>query len=600
MKRTLVLLLLVVLVFVACKPEPKTIQVTNLILDKTSVVIEAGNTVTITASFLPEKASNKTFIWKSSDETIATVEDGVVTGLKEGVVTISAVSYDGKKAECSVMVMDHPVSVMIPHQFFIAPKGENLNITCNVDSGDNDVAYQWFKSDDGSIENGTIIQNAVDATLSLTPFENVGLNYYFCQARSIYHDQEGNEHESSAVNSNVVTVAYTGLPTVYVNTPNEIPITSKDDWIKGATIEIKGSLNDEWNLEKMNTDIKGRGNTTWVMPKKPYALKLSKKKAILENLNSKHKRWVLLANYADKSLLRFLLAAKLSNEVFDKMKWAPSFESVDLVLNGEYVGNYILGEQIKIDDNRVNISKTLKGFVVEIDARIDSDSEEDYVFKTDRNVPIRLKDYDDDTFTDKTEFGLFVEGIIQNAEDKLFSDAFKEADGYASVLDVDSFVDYYLVNEIAKNVDANERFSVYMYYNPEDALLYKGPIWDFDISFGNANYNGCDSHEGLWIANGTWQKRLMEDEAFRLKVKQRFEELELRIFKAVNIWVREQANKIKTSAEINFEKWDILGKYVWPNADGYEQRTTYESEVEYLIEWTNNRLDWLSNEFMSW
>lgn len=501
---------------------------------------------------------------------------------------------------CEPEILEPESFVTIPHQYYIAPKGESINITCEIDSGDNEATYQWYKSEDGSISNGVMIQDAVSATLSIPPFEDKGLYYFFCQVKIIYDDQEWINPESITVYSNVVTVAYTGLPTVYVDTDSEIDITSKSEWVD-ATLRIEGANTASWNTETpIVTEVKGRGNTTWeLFQKKPFALKLGDKTKIMGL--PKHKRWVLLANAADKTLLRNSLASYLSKTVFTNMAWTPSFHSVELVLNGDFRGSYIIGEQIKINDNRVNISKADKAFIVEINERLD----EDFNYRTTHGVAISLKDYDDDTYPGKAgaiEFGEnYVKPIIEHVEDVLFSDDYNNPfTGYSSVIDEDSFIDWYLINEISKNEDAKVFSSIYMYYKPSDNKIYMGPIWDFDLGFGNSSVTDCNNYTGLYVYYGCWLSRLFTDPVFKNRVKKRFFEIEDQFTNILENWTKQQAYDLSVSAEINFKIWDVLGKSNWPDARGYENRDTYKKEVDYLIEWTKNRLDWLSDEFASW
>lgn len=187
--------------------------------------------------------------------------------------------------------------------------------------------------------------------------------------------------------------------------------------------------------------------------------------------------------------------------------------------------------------------------------------------------------------------------IIQTAEDVLYSEEWlDEENGYKKYIDTDSFIDWYFVNEITKNNDACWFSSVYFYYDPKNCKLYMGPDWDFDISCGNIDYNGCDNYEGFWIKNSGWHKRLFEDPEFTEKVKNRWNETKTSLNDAINTTIKEKSDYLDKSANLNFKRWNILGTYVWPNPTGYDTRTTYESEVEYLITWLNNRFLWLDAE----
>ncbi|MCM1320651.1 MAG: CotH kinase family protein [Bacteroides sp.] len=383
----------------------------------------------------------------------------------------------------------------------------------------------------------------------------------------------------------------TGLPIVFIETQDGEDITSKENWVSVAI-----SIQDGEKTQTYAAQMKGRGNSSWGQPKKPYSIKLDSREKVLGM--KKHKRWVLVANYSDKTLLRNDWASYIGNEIFTGMKWNPSFEAVEVVLNGEYKGSYLIGEQIKIDKNRVDIpdisefsGKKIEngGFICEVNQQMD----EAFNFETTHGVCISLKDPDEVS----EEIQNFVRETVQAAEDAIFSENFAdEEEGYAKYIDVSSFIDWYLVNELTKNNDAIFFSSVYFYYDPDAKKLFMGPDWDFDISCGNINYNGCDEPEGFWIKNAAWYAQLFEDENFQAKLKARWQEVRADVVQAASEVIDEKAGKLEKSAEANFTRWPILGSYVWPNAAGYESRTTYQSEVDYLKDWLSKRIDWLDSQ----
>ena len=486
-----------------------------------------------------------------------------------------------------------PIFAEQPMSMIIASPGEVVLLSCNVESDMHyNIEYKWYESLDGTTKTGRLISNAEEEVLTLSAFSEQGIYNYYCGVTSFFIDSDGDRWESEESFSDVISVVYSGLPTVYVDTPNSMQVVSKEVWMKDATVSVIGL---DCNPLIISTSIKGRGNSTWDCPKKSYSLKLDKKISFGEMPS--HKRWVLVSNFFDKSLLRNLFASYLGENVFDKLAWTPSFIPVDLVFNGEIKGSYILGEQIKIGANRVDISKKDSGFIIEINERMDSD----YNYRTDLGVAISLKDYDDENYS-ADEFGeTIVKPVIENLERVLFSESYmNEKDGYSSVIDIDSFIDWYLLNEIAKNVDSKSFSSIYLYYDPADRLLHMGPIWDFDIGFGNLNYDSCDDYTGFWVFDGKWFSRLLTDPSFRKKVKDRFDEVKASVYETINTWTQKQSELLSISARLNFTIWDTLGSFVAVDPDGYEERTTYQSEVDYFIEWTNNRLEWLSEEMASW
>jgi hypothetical protein len=144
----------------------------------------------------------------------------------------------------------------------------------------------------------------------------------------------------------------TGLPVVYVDTQGSRPITSKEEYVK-ATLKIKGTEQLE-GLDAASCEIRGRGNTTWYWPKKPYLIKLDEKQHIFGM--HKHKRWVLLANFMDRTLMRNLVSMKVAS-MMSNLAWTPGCQPVELVLNGKHVGSYLLIEQVRVDNHRVAITE---------------------------------------------------------------------------------------------------------------------------------------------------------------------------------------------------------------------------------------------------
>lgn len=386
----------------------------------------------------------------------------------------------------------------------------------------------------------------------------------------------------------------TSIPIVKIEVSDGQDITSRTEW-KNAEITITGDFCDEDDLKKSDIKIKGRGNSSWDEPKKSYTIKFSSKTEVLGM--PKEKKWVLIANYSDKTLLRNYFISKLGNNVFNSV-WNPSFKSVHLFLNERYRGVYLIGESILIDKNRVNIKDISKadknkgGFIFEIDQR----NGEKINFRTAHNVCINIKDPDDLTDLQTIQN---IKDIIFNAEAALFSEDFCDSEnGYKNYFDIDSVVDWYLINELSKNVDAPNFASIYFYYNPEDKLIYMGPNWDFDRSCGNVNYKNCDSHEGLYIKdNSVWINRMFEDPEFEKKVKIRWNEKKCHLYKYINKKLKEYANELEQAASFNFSKWQVLGHYIEPNCDGFEERLTYQDEIEFLIDWLQKRYFYLDEQF---
>lgn len=377
--------------------------------------------------------------------------------------------------------------------------------------------------------------------------------------------------------------SFTGLPVVYIDTEDKKEVASREEYVR-AKLRIVEDIETRSAGEMLESTIriKGRGNTTWTMPKKPYKIKFDKKTSLLGE--PADKAWVLLANYADKTALRNETAFFMGR--MSRLDYTSRTHFVELILNGVYNGTYQLGEQLKIASHRVNVGDD--GFLMEVDARADG---EDVTFKVNHiNAPINIKDPElrvgDESYN-------YVVRYLQRIDSVLFSDSFRDAEkGYRAYLDEESFVDWYVINEIAKNNDACFFSSCYM--NLERGKKLKmGPLWDFDIAFGNVNYNGCDNPEGFWIKAVAWYTRLFEDPHFVAKVKERFAyyyDHRNQIYDEINA----NAQYLKYSVVENNNKWGTLYEYTWPNNMIWG---SYENEVQSFKLWLERRFQWLNEQF---
>ena len=378
---------------------------------------------------------------------------------------------------------------------------------------------------------------------------------------------------------------FTGLPIIYVNT-NGVAIDSKEDYVEGVASIIGGENYPD--LVEAEMKIKGRGNSTWwqggVWGKKPYQIKFDVKTEVL-NI-PKDKKWVLLAELSDKSLIR----NKISREMGDisRFDYVPKAEYVELFINDQHAGTYLIGQKVEESKNRVNVGD--KGYLIEIDQtnRIDED---DVYFTTDgwSKFPSNLFNIKEPSLElNSNEYNLIKNHII-DFEKALFGDNFTDANlGYRAFIDLDSFIDWYLINEICKNQDAATYSSIYFNYIPGEKIKM-GPLWDFDLAYGNVDYSNATYPEGFHIKSNPWYKRMFEDPYFNSLVKDRFLYYETNLDMLLNkIDLIEKY--LEKSQQKNFEIWPILGQYVWPNPVYYD---THHEEVEHLKDWIEQRMTWL-------
>lgn len=377
--------------------------------------------------------------------------------------------------------------------------------------------------------------------------------------------------------------AFTGLPVVYIITEGYTPVTSKDDYLKATftlteDIETR-SAGDSWTAD---VKIKGRGNSTWTLDKKPYKIKFDEKVSVLGE--PKAKSWLLLANHTDKTLIRNATAFYMGYN--SKLPYTTRYHFVELFMNDVYYGTYQLCEDKEVGKNRIELSDN--GYLLEIDAKA---AAEDITFRLSSiGQPINIKEPEIEIGSDAYNF---IKDYMTEVETVLYGENFTDPEiGYAKYLDIETFVDWYLINEITKNNDAIFFSSCYMNYEPGEKLRM-GPLWDFDIAFGNCNYNGCNNPEGFWIKGASWYSRLFKDPNFVSKVKDRFNyfySIKDKIYQEIN----ENADYLKYSIVENNAKWNVLYQNAWPNHGIWG---SYSNEVQYMKRWLDARFEWMKIEF---
>ena len=186
-----------------------------------------------------------------------------------------------------------------------------------------------------------------------------------------------------------------------------------------------------------------------------------------------------------------------------------------------------------------------------------------------------------------------IEEHINTFEAVLFGNDFKDPTaGYRAYIDLPSFVDWYLIQEIAKSVDAKWYSSIYFNYVPGEKIKM-GPLWDFDLSYGNVDYANSRYSEGFWIKDNPWYARLFQDPYFENLVKERF----LYFYNNTDLLlgnIDNHENYLALAQAKNYQKWQTLGTYVWPNPVYFD---THAEEVTHLKSWISNRMNWLNSQF---
>jgi hypothetical protein len=379
--------------------------------------------------------------------------------------------------------------------------------------------------------------------------------------------------------------------------------------------------------------IELRGSTSQDFPKKPYGLELRDDagegvSASLLGMPAEED-WALIATYNDKSLLRDALAYKLGRDLgryAARTRFCELVMQRDVVIEGVpakenvYMGIYMLTEKIKRDKNRVDISKLdpeeisgddlTGGYILKID-KYTGDSGSGFPSQIappnrsgNQSVSFQYEypEYDEIV----SEQRQYIQTFIRNFESTLNGSTYQdETNGYAKYIDVNSFADFLIINELSKNVDGY-RLSTFMYKDKDSkgGKMVMGPVWDFNLAFGNAdycqgapvsgwmyNFNSVCSDDGFLIP--FWWKRLLTDSNFRERLALRWAELRAGVFSTSSIhrYIDSVANVLDDEAAgRNFTKWPVLGVKIWPN---FYVGDTYQQEVDWLKDWVLQRTAWL-------
>ena len=381
------------------------------------------------------------------------------------------------------------------------------------------------------------------------------------------------------------------IPIVRITTEGGKSIDSKKDWVQADfRFEDPCSFYTDTLLIEEHGRIRGRGNTTWGMPKKPYRIKLDKKHGVFGPNNNKD--WILLANYSDKTLLRNITAMEVSRVC--GMAWTPRMLSVDVYINDEYIGVYTFSDHKEVAGKRVDIQVAGEtdlegGYYLEIEEAMD----EPVCFKTAQpwNTPVMFHEPEQPTAAQQKYVRDWFEGF-EAALDHIQGD--HDYTSWRAYIDILSFIDYYIIQEITKNPDGNVRKSTYL-TKEKGKKLEMYHVWDFDITLGNCDYGGFEKPDGWQMRYVKWYNQLFFDPGFKEDVVARWNELYPALQKVPD-FIDRQYTLMAGAEKRNFERWMILGVKVWPN---YYYFATYDAEYAFLKRFYSERIQWLNGKINS-
>jgi subtilisin-like proprotein convertase family protein len=417
------------------------------------------------------------------------------------------------------------------------------------------------------------------------------------------------------------------LPIVVINTNgqtilDEPKITAHMGIIDNG-IGQRNNLSDPYNNYNNMIGIEYRGSTSQGFPQKPYGLETrdsagNQLDTTLLGMPREHD-WILYPPYNDKSFARNVLTYDLARKMGN---YASRTKFCELVVNGQYRGIYVLMEKIKRDKYRIDIAELdsndisgddlTGGYVIKIDKLTGSGGAgwtSNYLAAAHPNnqgiyFQYEYPDEDDIVIQQKA----YIESYVDSFEYALSAISLSDSiNGYRHFIDVNSFVDFLIINEISRNVDGY-RLSTYLFKNKDSkgGKLKAGPVWDFNIAYKNSNYCSGNSTTGWAYQFGNvcgtdpnqvsfWWEKFMLDPTFKNDLKCRWQELRSTLLStaALNSFIDSIATLTTESRIRHYDLWPILGVYVWPNPNPIP--TTYAGEITALKSYLNSRLTWLDS-----
>ena len=400
----------------------------------------------------------------------------------------------------------------------------------------------------------------------------------------------------------------TNLPTVSIHTEAGYdPKDKVNEMPSFITITYDGGT----RIQEYPITARGRGNASWGYPKKPWRIKFADGKShhmlrgSAQESPSKAKKWTLINNWGDKTLMRNCLAFEVSKRI--GMPYTPWCQPVDVIMNGEYKGCYQLCDQISVDQNRVPITEMetwdneepelTGGYLIEVDAYA---SQESSWFSSSRGNPVTIKHPGDDDIT--TQQHNYIKNYFNLMESAVFASNYTDPEnGYRKYLDIESFLKHFLVGEFSGNMDTY--WSVYMYKDREENQFHVSPCWDFDLAFDNDQRNYPVNGRSNWAYNGGSAAGNMKSFVSRLLGDSSADQLLNQLWrnnrkeglldeKTLVAYVDSMEHEMEASANLNFIRWPILDQKVHQNVFALG---SYDAEVGVLRDYIPARLTWIDN-----
>ena len=411
-----------------------------------------------------------------------------------------------------------------------------------------------------------------------------------------------------AAYAGIDNVVMQDTPVIIINTNNAQPITSKEDYLPSEVTVTNAA--EEYCFTDKIAGVRGRGNYTWTLDKKGYRVKFDKRTSMFGEEAAKN--WTLIPNYTDKSNMRNFLALNFANRL-DNLMWNSSARFVELYLNGEYMGLYLLCEQNQVDKTRVDIEEGSTdidtGYFVERDRYAFADDTmiegvdyfntsppETYIIEGDPAAycyVLKSPASDDSNYTPQ-HFN-YIKDYIISAENAIISRNYAQ---FTALCDEATFIDYFMVDQVFTNWEANRLSSFYM-YKEKGGKLSLGPVWDFDLAVGFSP----GQPRNAFVTENYWFMCLMDMPQFKANFKARYAQLSSQIAQIFDDIAYVQENHY-LAINHNYEKWDVT-EVIHPENHPYggtpmQYFTTYKEHAAFVETFLRDRVQFLNANIKHW
>ncbi len=384
------------------------------------------------------------------------------------------------------------------------------------------------------------------------------------------------------------------LPVFYIEIDGGEEVSSREEYLRAAVrVDTSSAIGDFPELETTAVNIRGRGHYTWNFDKTPYKLKFDSKTSVLGM--SAAKDWVLLANYVDRSLIQNYVAMEMG-KIMDNIPYHSTQYPVDVFVNGTYRGVYTFGEQLEVKKDRIDLSENGgeadTDYLLEIGGIDEGDVEGRDFFHSSVTKYVKIK-HPESSGLSQDQLDYLI-GYVNEADL-----AVRTLTGYEDYIDIDSLIDWVIIHELTYNLDCCFRRSCYL-IKEKGGKLKMGPIWDFDLAFGNFYRYKTDDWATVGTEDGyvfiTWMNYLMEDEDFVKRLTDRWNEIKEPLLKNALDSVDHMSELVAPSADMNFKVWDILGKKIPSQSNSQNKYDTYEKMIGRLKDFLINRYAWIDGQ----